>query len=76
MFPPTLGITEQSHARDLELILRSTHSFLAFHTPYLRQGRSLRILDLALLTAIADLQELDAPAPALQQNSECRAGCR
>ena len=74
MFPQTLGITEQSHARDLELILRSTHSFLAYHTSYIKQGRSLRILDLALLTAIADLQELDAPAPALQQNRECRAG--
>ena len=52
--------TEQSHAHDLQLILRTTHSFLVYHTPYIKDGRSLRILDLALLSAIADLQQLDA----------------
>jgi hypothetical protein len=54
---PPLDITEQLHAHDLQLILRSTHSFLAHHTPYIRNGRSLRILDFALLNAIADLHE-------------------
>jgi hypothetical protein len=57
---PPADITEQSHAHDLQLILRSTHSFLAHHSPYIRNGKSLRILDIALLTAIADLQELGA----------------
>ena len=54
-------IIEQSHARDLQLILRTAHSFLAYHRTYIEQGRSLRILDLALLTAIADLQQLQEP---------------
>ena len=51
--------TEQLHAHNLQLILRSTYSFLAYHAPHIKQGRSLRILDLALITAIDDLQQLD-----------------
>jgi hypothetical protein len=58
-YPPP-DTTEQLHAYDLQLILRSTHSFLAHHSSYIRNGRSLRILDFALLNAIADLQNLDA----------------
>ena len=53
-------IVEHSHAHDLQLILRSAHSFLAYHAPHIKDGRALRILDLALLNAIADLQQLDA----------------
>ena len=58
-YPPP-DITEKLHAHDLQLILRSTYSFLAHHSPYIREGRSLRILHLALLSAIADLEQLDA----------------
>jgi hypothetical protein len=60
MGSPPPDITEQAHAHDLQLILRSTHSFLAHHSPYIRNGGSLRILDLALLNAIADLQQLES----------------
>jgi hypothetical protein len=51
---------EQLHAHNLQLILLSTHSFLAYHAPHIKDGRSLRILDLALLSAIAYLQEFGA----------------
>ena len=59
--PP--DITEQSRSHELQLILRSAHSFLACHTPYIKDRRSLRVLDLALLNAIADLQEIDPSLP-------------
>jgi len=52
-------IIEQLHIHNLQLILRSTYSFLTYHSPHIKQGRSLRILDLALITAIADLEQLD-----------------
>lgn len=48
---------EQSRAHDLEQVLRSTQSLLAFYTPYVKKERSLRVLDLALSTAIAELQK-------------------
>jgi hypothetical protein len=60
-YPPP-DISEQLHAHDLQLILRSTHSLLSHHSSHIKNGRSLRILDLALLTAIADLQQLEAIA--------------
>jgi hypothetical protein len=60
---PPPGITEQSRAHELQLILRSTQSLLAYHAPYIDDRRSLRVLDLALLNAIADLQEIDASQP-------------
>ena len=66
---PPLDISEQLHAYDLQLILRSTHSFLAHHSPYIRNGRSLRILDFTLLSAIADLQEIDATTSERNQHS-------
>jgi len=53
-------IVEQLHAHNLQLILRTAHSFLAYHAPHIKRGKSLRILDLALLSAIADLQESGA----------------
>jgi hypothetical protein len=51
--------TEQSHAHDLELILNSTRSLLAYHRPHIRDGAALRILDLAILNAVAELEQLD-----------------
>ena len=56
---PPPHISEQLHAHDLELFLRSTRSFLADHSSHIMNGRSLRILDLALLNAIDDLQQLE-----------------
>jgi hypothetical protein len=47
---------ELSHAQDLQQLLRATHSSLNYHMPCIRKGRSLRILDLALLSAIDDLE--------------------
>jgi hypothetical protein len=59
MCPQFVRTTEQSHAHDLEVILKTTHSLLAYHRPYLKDGTSLRVLDLAILNVIADLQQLD-----------------
>jgi hypothetical protein len=47
------------HVHDLLLILRTTHSLMADHTQYINDGRSLRILNLALLDAIADLEQIE-----------------
>jgi len=55
--------TEYSHANDLLLILRTTQSLLADHASHIADGRSLRILDLALMAAIADLEQLHVPPP-------------
>ena len=52
-------IEEHSHAHDLQLILRSTLSHLGDHAPYIRSVRSLRVLELALQSAVADLEEID-----------------
>jgi hypothetical protein len=54
---------ERSRAHDLERILRSTHSLLVYYTPYVKKDGALRNLDLALITAIADLQRLDDSSP-------------
>ena len=59
MCPQLVHTTKQSHAHDLELILKTTHSLLAYHRPHLQDGAALRILDLAILNAIADLEQLD-----------------
>ena len=58
MIHPPPNSSEESHAFDLELQLCTAHSFLRHHMPNIRDGRSLRILDLALLNAIADLEVL------------------
>ena len=55
--------TPQSRARELKLILRSTHSLLLYYTPYLKNDGALRNLDLALIAAIADLQQFDSSLP-------------
>ena len=54
-------ITELSHAHHLELILRTTLSGLAEHAPHIRDGRSLRVLGLALQSTVADLEDLIGP---------------
>ena len=54
---------ERSRAHDLERILRSTQSLLVYYTPYVKKDGALRTLDLALITAIADLQQLDDSSP-------------
>ena len=64
--------TERLHAHDLQLTLRSTHSILAYHTPYIKDGKSLRMLDLALLNAIADLQVLNVQTSEGDQHSLLR----
>ena len=51
---------ESSHAHDLQLILCTTLSLLRDHALYIRDGRSVRVLELALLSAIADLEEIGA----------------
>jgi hypothetical protein len=51
---------EQSHTHDLQLILSTTHSLLPYHRPHIKDGVFLRILDLAILNAVAELQQLDA----------------
>jgi len=60
MCPQFDHATERSHANDLRTILQTTHSLLAYHRPYIQDGASLRILDFAILNALADLQQLAA----------------
>jgi hypothetical protein len=60
-FPPH-DIREQLYVHDLQRILRSTHSLLSHHSPHIRSGRLLHILGLALLSAMADLQQLEGVA--------------
>ena len=52
----------RSHGDDLLQILCTTRSQLAYHSPYMRESMSLRILDFALLNAITDLEPIDAPS--------------
>ncbi len=56
---PSLHTTEQSRARDLQMILRTTLSLLEARVPHISQSRSLLSLDFALRSAIADLQQVD-----------------
>jgi hypothetical protein len=51
---------ERSHVHELQLMLRTTLSLLRDHALYVRDGRSLRVLELALLSAVADLEEIGA----------------
>ena len=62
---------ERSRAHDLERVLRSTHSLLLYYTPDVKKERSLRILDLALTTAIADLQQLDDSSLVAPPMAQC-----
>jgi hypothetical protein len=57
-YPPVT--IERTHAHDLQLILRTTLSLLRDHSLYIRDGRSLRVLELALLSAVTDLDEIGA----------------
>lgn len=66
--PPPISI-EHSHAHDLQLILRTTLSLLRDHALYIRDGRSFRVLELALLSAVADLEEIGAT-----QDKRARSG--
>ena len=63
---------ERSRAHDLERILRSTQSLLVYYTPYVKKDKSLRLLDLALIAAIADLQQIDNLA---QDGNSTGASC-
>ena len=57
--------TEVAQVRDLELLLRTTLSILAYRTLRIGQHRSLLNLDSALRSAIAYLaqRQSDIPAP-------------
>jgi hypothetical protein len=54
-------ITENSHAHDLQRILRTSLLLLKEHSPYIKHDGSLRKLEFALLCAIVDLMRFDKP---------------
>jgi hypothetical protein len=57
-FPPDCA--EQSHAHDLQRILRTTLSSLEDHIQFIGEDSSLRNLELALRCAIADLERAES----------------
>ena len=74
MSHPHPDCSEQSHAHYLQLHLHATRSILNYHKSYIRNGKSLRILEFALLSAIADLEVLDSPPETFTRKGDAPQG--
>lgn len=60
MFPQSVGVVDESPARILDVILRSTLSLVECYGPRVHESTTLNDLKVAFRSTIAELQTIDA----------------
>jgi len=60
MLPQSVGVVDQSPARILDIILRSTLSLVECYGPRVHESTTLNDLKVAFRSTIAELQRIDA----------------